>query len=527
MVSGVTAPAPIGRAAVVGAGTMGAGIAQLLAEAGAEVQLLDITSDALERALEQIDADLRQGVQRGRRTEQESRGIRARLTTTERTDELSEAQLIIEAVPEQLEMKRQTLSRIAAHCPATTLLATNTSSLLVSEIAAGIPAPERVLGLHFFNPAPRMRLVEVVAGVETSPETMNRGVQAVEAMGKQPVRVRDGIGFLVNRCARPFYGEALKLVQEGIATVEQVDRICRLGGGFRLGPFELIDLIGVDVNLSIARSFYDQSFGEPRWRPNPIQTRLVAAGHLGRKSGQGFYDYRTGVQSAADEDPPASGGGDGRTVIITGTGPIADLVRTSATRAQFEVLAETSATPWLTVDASLRSGEPACDGPRVTLCVEASLRRRGPSDAAGFHALPGAQLVELTRTADSDPRATQRAEEFFACLGFHVEMVGDAPGLVLGRIVVQLINEAAFAVTEGVATAEDIDLGMTQGLNHPHGPRQWLDLIGESYVTTLIDALYAERHEERYRLAPRLAASEHRSLSKASEQLPYGQTGPR
>jgi 3-hydroxybutyryl-CoA dehydrogenase len=496
---------------VIGAGTMGAGIAEVLAQAGADVRLVDVDRKSLDEAARRIGRDLDRGAERGLWSLSAAQAARSRLSTAQDISALHEAQLVVEAVPERLELKRDIFTRTAAVCAPDAVLATNTSSLLVSEIAAATTRPDRVLGLHFFNPAPRMPLVEVVPGVQTSPETVNFGVVAVEAMGKQSVVVQDGIGFLVNRCARPFYGEALKLVQERIATVEQVDRICRMGG-FRMGPFELIDLIGVDVNFEIATSFWEQSFGEPRWRPNPIQARLVAAGHHGRKSGRGFYDYGSGAHRPEDAPACEPGGGLGRLVWVAGRGPLADQLRAAATTAGFAVTApgaRAAGRVWLAVDASTgRRALPLTATPRVLLCARSSLARSGDDGAAGFHLLPPlarARLVELTATDRTDPAALERGGTFFSALGLATEHVGDAPGLVLGRIVAQLINEAAFAIGEGVASAGDVDLATTLGLNFPCGTAAWRSHVSDRHVRAILEALYRERREERYRMAPGLS----------------------
>jgi len=272
------------------------------------------------------------------------------------------------------------------------VLATNTSSLLVTAIAAGARSPERVVGMHFFNPAPIMRLLEVVAGEQSSEDALALAHATGEAMGKTVIRAHDGPGFLVNRCNRPFGLEALRLLTERIADIETIDRVVRVEGGFRMGPFELMDLVGVDTGLEISKSFYEQSFGEPRWRPSPIAARYVAAGLHGRKSGRGYYDYSSDPYRPPDPDPPAR------------------------------------------ADANVR---PAVGG-------------------------------------------------------------------VLERIVCQVINECAFALGEGVGSAEDIDTGMVLGLNYPRGPLAWADEIGLDHVLAVLDGLWEQYREERYRPAPAL-----------------------
>jgi 3-hydroxybutyryl-CoA dehydrogenase len=396
------------------------------------------------------------------------------------------------------------------------VLATNTSSLLVTAIASVAHLPERVVGMHFFNPPPLMPLLEVVAGAQSDQRSIALARAAGEAMGKFVIEAVDGPGFLVNRCNRPFALEALKLVQERVAPLEQIDACCRQGGGFRMGPFELMDLVGVDTGLEISRSFYEQSFGEPRWRPSPIAVRTVAAGRMGRKSGYGYYDYSGGTDAyrPADPPPPAVGGGDG-VVVVAGTSALAFELATAAHQAGWEVLTaaeagSVGAVPSLILDLT---GEeepeaPLQGGPQAVLCAAGSLTALDPEGAAvGFHALPPLErstLVELTRGPDSARSAADAAQRFFATLGKHTAWVQDAPGLVLGRIVSQVVNEAAFALAEGVGSAQDIDTGMVQGLSYPRGPLAWADQIGLDHVLSVLDALFEEHRDSRYRAAPLL-----------------------
>ncbi|MGZ5343008.1 MAG: 3-hydroxyacyl-CoA dehydrogenase family protein, partial [Solirubrobacterales bacterium] len=293
------------RLGVAGGGTMGAGIAQIAALGGIDTVLHDPIPEALEAGLSKIRQGLDKGAKRGRWSEDDVDAAIARVTGARELDGLADCDLVIEAAPEDLELKRGLFRQLADVCGDQAVLATNTSSLPVTAIAAGAPSPERVVGMHFFNPPALMDLVEIVAGAESGEPALELATEATKQMRKTPIRAADGPGFLANRLARPFALESLRMLAQGVASHEQIDRACRLGGGFRMGPFELIDLIGVDVNFSVARSFFEQSFGEPRWRPSPIQARMVAAGRLGRKSGRGFYDYREGDYRPADpEDAP-------------------------------------------------------------------------------------------------------------------------------------------------------------------------------------------------------------------------------
>ncbi len=512
MSDGGSAPRVIG---VVGAGTMGAGIAQLACQSGARTLLHDPVPEALQTGIERIRGQLQRGAARGRWSESAAKEAAARLEAVAQLEDLARCELVIEAAPERLELKRDLFARLAADVVSDDcVLATNTSSLLVTAVASGAQRPERVVGMHFFNPAPVMALLEVVAGTESTEPALSVARAAGEAMGKHVIDAADGPGFLVNRCNRPFGLEALKLLQERLASIEEIDRICRLGGGFRMGPFELMDLVGVDVGLDVARSFYEQSFGEPRWRPSPIAVRTVAAGRLGRKSGRGYYAYPdSGRHRAEDPDPPQSGGGDGL-VVIAGDTPLALELEEAASDAAWDVASPAQAgglePPFLILD--LTGGDapeaPLQGAPQAICCTTGSLAALDPAGGAvGFHALPPfaqTRLVELTRGQDSADSAAERAEHFFATLGKHVAWVGDAPGLVLGRIVCQVVNEAAVALGEGIGSAQDIDAGMIHGLNYPRGILGWADEIGLDHVLAVLDALADEWGEERYRPAPTL-----------------------
>jgi 3-hydroxybutyryl-CoA dehydrogenase len=281
---------PIG---VAGAGTMGAGIAQLAALAGYDTLLHDPQPEALERGLERLRADLGRGAERDRWSAADAEAAATRVRAAPELEDLGAGAFVVEAAPEDLELKRTLFGRLEAAAAADAVLATNTSSLSVTAIAAGAANPERICGMHFFNPPALMKLVEVVAGESTAEPALAATTEVAERMGRVPVRCTDAPGFIVNRCNRPFALESLRMMGEGVATPAQIDRIVREDGGYRMGPFELMDLIGIDVNLNVARSFFRQR-PEPRWEPHPIQERMVAEGRLGRKTGAGFYDYENG-----------------------------------------------------------------------------------------------------------------------------------------------------------------------------------------------------------------------------------------
>jgi 3-hydroxybutyryl-CoA dehydrogenase len=489
---------------VIGAGTMGAGIAQLAAQAGARTLVHDPDAGALEKGLESARGRIASGVEKGRLDE-------ASLGTLEGAGELAAlagAGLVIEAAPEDLELKRGLFTELAGHVADDCVFASNTSSLSVTAIAAGVPGPERVVGMHFFNPAPVMKLVEVVAGVQSGEAALAVARATGEAMGRTVIAAADVTGFLVNRCNRPFGLEGLRLVEQRIATVEQVDRICRLAGGFRMGPFELMDLVGIEVGFGISESFYRQSYGEPRWRPSPLAARMAASGRHGRKTGEGWYSYPAGRPE--DPAPPEPGGGAGL-VVIAGESALAGELAAAAEDAGWDVDEPGGdEVPFLIVDCGAAEDDPPLQGgPQLLLCDAAPLAALDPGGpSAGFFAAPPlGRLVELTSQPSTAAATLAAAERFFATLGMLTERVGDAPGLVLGRIVSQLVNEACFSVGEGVGSPADVDAGMVLGLNHPRGPLEWGDAIGPAEVLTVLLGLADEYRDERYRPAPALLAA--------------------
>jgi len=279
------------RVGVVGAGTMGAGIAQIAALGGYETRLHDPVSTALDAGIERLRRALAKGTEKGRWSEPDAEAASARVGAATSLGDLGECDLVVEAAPEDLGLKRELFAALADACGPETILASNTSSLPVTAIASEVPHADRVVGMHFFNPPALMKLVEVVATESSDEAALEATTEVGRRMGRTPIRAKDSPGFIANRLARPFTLESLRMLAEGIADAETIDRVCRLGGGFRMGPFELIDLVGLDVNLSVAGSFYRQG-GEPeRWRPSPIQEQMVGEGKLGRKSGAGFYEY--------------------------------------------------------------------------------------------------------------------------------------------------------------------------------------------------------------------------------------------
>jgi 3-hydroxybutyryl-CoA dehydrogenase len=427
---------------------------------------------------------------------------------------------VIEAAPEDLALKVELFKQLDRICPPPAILATNTSTLPVTAIAAAAASPERVAGLHFFNPAPVLPLVEIVRGAQTGSQTVQSLVALAEKLGKTAVVVRDTPGFIVNRVARPFYGEALRILGENAASHVQIDRIVRLGGGFRMGPFQLMDLIGIDINLSATQSMYEQTFGEQRYRPHLIQAQMVQQKALGRKTGRGFYTY-SGAGPEKDKEPPRPVMGSGRLIHVGGswapglidlarragftitpspTEKKGDLVLAIVTAGKEENLAKNL----VRLDRDLPPEIPIlCQCAGITL-TEISTWMHHPERLAGFDGLffANGPIATLVASPTLVPKTRRLIEAFVSGLGRIPEWVEDSPALVLPRIVCMLANEAAFALQEGIAESEKIDLAMRLGVNYPRGPLAWAKDLGYGRVVAVLDHLRREYREDRYRVAP-------------------------
>ena len=485
--------------AVVGAGTMGAGIARVAAGAGHRVLLFDAVPGAVERALGEVGARLERSVAKGRLSPADASEIRARLVAGDDPAGAADAGLVIEAIVEDVAVKQDVLSRFAAAAEPDAILATNTSSLSVTAIAASIERPERVVGMHFFNPAPVMPLVEVVAGAETSAAIVDRVAATASAWGKTPVRCTSTPGFIVNRVARPFYGEALRLLQEQVAGPSVIDAVVASAAGFKMGPFTLMDLVGLDVNLAVSKSVYAQTFHDTRFAPNVAQQALVDAGHLGRKTGRGFYDHGVAAPTAPVEPPAAA---PDVIEVIGDVGWAAGLVPRLRDRGMMVEGGRGSGPGHLVVD-----GVHVVPTSGLTATAMAASGAFGSGDVVVFDLVrdwEAATGVALAAADQAGPGTVSTATGVFQAAGYAVHAVDDAPALVVMRIVTQLASVAADALHAGVASAADIDTAMRLGTNYPEGPLEWADRLGATTVVGVLDRLRAHYGEDRYRAAPML-----------------------
>ena len=483
--------------AVVGAGAMGAGIAQVAAVAGHAVRLLDNRPGAAAQAVAGIRAQLARLADKGKLTPEAAQAAADRLSAVESSAGLAGCGLVVEAIVENLEVKRGLFRELEAVCGAGCILATNTSSISVTSIAAGLQRPERLVGLHFFNPAPLMALVEIVSGLATDRELAEALFDTAAAWGKTPVHAKSTPGFIVNRVARPYYAEGLRLLQEGAADCATLDAVMREAGGFRMGPFELMDMIGHDVNFAVTRSVWNAFYNDPRFLPSLIQQELVEAGFIGRKSGRGFYDYREGAerpqpQSAAAAAAPA-------TIAVCGDSPLARALadRLQAAGVAFERresadgrVAEAGSAVLFQTDGRSATQRAAESGIADLVLVDLALDYAKASRLA----------VAVARQADA--AAGQTAVGLLQAAGFAVSLLRDVPGLPVMRTVAMLANEAADAVNQGVCDAPAADAAMRLGVNYPRGPLAWADEVGVGTLRTVLSNLAAFYGEDRYRVSP-------------------------
>lgn len=490
---------------VVGAGLMGAGIAQVAAQAGHPVWVYDSRSGAAEEACHKLIGTFESLAAKGKLTAEAARAAGDRLRPVSSLAEASEAHVAIEAIVERLDVKRALLRDLEAHLSPSAVLASNTSSISITALAQGLSQPGRVVGMHFFNPVPLMKLVEVVSGLQTDPVVAGAVHTLAERWGKVAVHARSTPGFIVNRIARPYYAETLALLQDQAGTPAQLDA-CLRAAGFRMGPCELMDLIGHDTNFAVTESVYRANFDDRRFTPSLVQRELVDGGLFGRKSGQGFYDYRGGAAGSAVLLPPAAQEPPvPQPVTLHGGAP---WLNAWADRLQQHgcTVARLAHSDWTGLScgtAQLRLTDGRCAGE-----IAASI---GVADVAVFDlplrtcmgsASTGALAFAVAGQAGAGWAAA--AAGWLALFGVTPVRLVDLPGLVVARTIAMLVNEAADAVQQGVCTAEAADQAMTLGVNYPEGPHAWRDAWGSAAVIALIEALDRHHRGERYRVSPGL-----------------------
>jgi 3-hydroxybutyryl-CoA dehydrogenase len=486
--------------AVVGAGLMGRGIAQIAAQAGCDVALFDVKPGAAAESKRAIGATLAALAAKHKLTEDDAARASARISLVDELGELSRVDLVIEAIVERLDAKQALFSALEAIVGKQCILATNTSSLSVTAIAAACANPERVAGLHFFSPVPLMKLVEVIGGLLTAPQVVERLLAFGAALGHMPVRARDTPGFIVNHAGRGYGTEALRILGEGIADVTTIDRVLTDGAGFRMGPFALFDLTGLDVSQPVMESIYHQYYEEPRFRPSPLGAQRLAAGVLGRKSGRGFYDYGSGAAPAAAPAaaPPPAGAAAARRIWVSARDRAARQ-RVIALVAQLG--AEVDSDPRPAADAACLVLPCGCDA--TTAALDEDL---DPARTVALDVLPDlAKHRTLMTTPVTRPDVRDAVHALFAADAVSVAIIHDSPGFIVQRVLAHIVNIACDIAQQRIATPADIDMAVRIGLAYPNGPLAWGDALGPARVLMILQELARAYGDPRYRPSPWLS----------------------
>ena len=477
---------------IVGTGLMGRGIAQIAVQGGIRVLLHDARPDAAGEARAAIGQVLETLAAKGKISQAEADAAIGRIGIAESLQALAGCHVVVEAIVEQLDAKRVLFGQLEDIVGDTCILATNTSSLSVTSIAAGCRLPGRVGGFHFFSPVPLMKIVEVIDGVLGEAWVGTALTALAQRMGHTPVRAKDTPGFIVNHAGRGYGTEALRILGEGIAGFADIDRILRQAAGFRMGPFELLDLTGLDVSHPVMESIYDQYYQEPRFRPSPITRQRLAAGLLGRKSGRGFYVYRDGKAEALAEDtPPAKS-----------TRPVWVSRRHAAAAESVGALIETLGA---TLDRGERPGS-------ESLCLVLPFGEDATTAALAEGLDPARTLAldpltlngrrTLMRTPLTRAEMRDAAWGLLASDGTPVTVINDSPGFVAQRVLATIVNIGCDIAQQGIATPVDIDRAVTLGLGYPKGPLAMGDALGAAQVLAILDALHAFYRDPRYRPSP-------------------------
>ncbi len=487
--------AEIDRIGVVGSGAMGRGIAQACALSGMKVVLMDADEAVARSAHASIAKAIEGDRVKGRVSQEAAESAMAGLSITSTLDGLKDSQLVIEAITEDLDAKRGLLADLENVVDEQCIIASNTSSLSITTLGAACKFPGRVAGMHFFNPVSRMHLVEVIQALKTDAAVVEQLEGVGRKIGKEVVRVRDTPGFLVNQVGRGYTLEAVNIVGEGVATFAQVDQVMRAAAGFRMGPFELLDLVGLDVNHPATEMIYSQFYHEPRYRPSPLMDMRVGAGMLGRKSGEGYYLYP--AESAA---PPVSAAAQ-----ASGPLPACSVWVSSAVPEAGAAVRELVKSLGASLETGPRPGEQA-------LCLVTPIGRDA-SHAAAAEGLDPIRTVAIDalfglsthRTAMATCVTGQEwrdaAQALFSADGVPVTMIRDSPGFIAQRIVAMIVNIGGALAQSRTASAADIDRAVTLGLAYPHGPLAYANVLGAGYIHLLLGGLYESFGDSRYRPA--------------------------
>ena len=479
---------------VVGAGIMGAGITQVAAQAGHSVLLYDVSEGAAAKAIETLEATFDKLVRKGKITSDSATQSLANISIANALEDGASVGLVIEAIVEDLATKQKLFSKLERVVSKDCVLATNTSSISVTAIANCLQHPERLVGMHFFNPAPLMKLVEVVSGLQTSASVAKQLFKLSCQWGKVPVHARSTPGFIVNRIARPFYAETLSILQEQVSTPTVIDA-CFRAAGFRMGPCQLMDLIGHDTNFAVTSTMYEANFYDKRFMPSLVQRELVEGGLLGRKSKQGFYDYHENASNEKlREIRPIDSFPNAKSLQVHGSGNVSNYLKKALEKHNYKY-EEMKDSSWcgVSVDGAilhLSNGLTASEIGREVAVFDLPVR------------FEENQVMAYSVSVRASKAWVEAVPIWLRVLGFAPQVITDTPGLILARTIAMLINEAADAVHQGVCTEKAADQAMKLGVNYPQGPFEWLDSWSASAVIEVLAHLDSYYSGERYRVSP-------------------------
>lgn len=500
---------------LVGTGVMGAGIAQIAAQAGVVVRLFDAREGAAQSARDNLSGTFATLVGKGKISQAAMEAALANLRVAETIDDLGDCDLVVEAIVENLDAKRGLLQQLEGIVSPTCILATNTSSLSVTAIATGCQFPERVAGLHFFNPVPLMRVVEVIDGLATAPKVGDALLALAARIGHRGVRAKDTPGFIVNHAGRAYGTEALKMLDEGVAERGHIDRILRDGAGFRMGPLELLDLTGLDVSHPVMESIYNQFYQEPRYKPSPLTRQMLVAGRLGRKTGHGFYQYENGQLINGPQPQPVP--------TVNPQPPVWIATENSEDYERLSALV-------INLGAHLEhAAQPSPDA----LCLLAPYGRDATSACVRFDTDPARTLcidllTDLSRHRTlmqnplTSPAMRDAAHALLAADGVGVTVIGDSVGFVAQRTLAMVVNLACDIAQQRIASVEDIDQAVQLGLGYPKGPLAWGDTLGPRRILTILQRMSELTHDPRYRPSPWLRRRAMLGISLRHEEPTVG-----
>lgn len=479
---------------IVGAGIMGRGIAQVAAKAGHQVILYDNWDGAVDNAMKINEKELSKLVEKGKLTQEQKDKTISLMKPTMEIEDLAPCDLIIEAIIENKEIKQEIFKKLEDIC-GDVCIASNTSSISISALANGLKRPDRIIGMHFFNPAPIMKLVEVISGLQSDQQLIEDVHALATSWGKKAVYVKSSPGFIVNRIARPFYAEALRLYEEGVSDFATIDEVIRTSGKFRMGPFELMDLIGNDTNYSVTASTFDSYYQDPRFKPSLTQQEFSQAGLLGRKSGAGFYKYEEGKQKGRDEIIKVKPSNNKLSEItICGTLGSADTLVPLFKKAGINVF-QTKGDGYIEfngIKLYLVNGKMASQ-----ISKELDEKNIAQFDInIDYEQSPS---ITIATSLLAQKHVASNVAALFNQIGKETLIVKDSPGLIMARTVSMLVNEASSTVTNGVCDSYSADIAMENGVNYPIGPFKWADKVSSSYILEVLNNLESFYKDSRYR----------------------------